>query len=42
MPTFMCFLNWIDQGAKTLKDGPNRYEATKALVTQLGGRHWPI
>jgi len=38
MPTFMCFLNWTDQGAKSLKDGPKRYEATKALVTQLGGR----
>jgi uncharacterized protein with GYD domain len=38
MPTFMCFLNWTDQGAKAVKDGPKRYEATKALVTRLGGR----
>ena len=36
MPTFMCFLNWTDQGAKSLKDGPKRYEATRAMVTQLG------
>src|SRR5439155_19661460 len=28
MPTFMCFLNWTDQGAKAIKDGPKRYEAT--------------
>jgi hypothetical protein len=34
----MCFLNWTDQGAKTLKNGPKRYEATKALVARLGGR----
>src|SRR3984957_15854581 len=38
MPTFMCFLNWADQAAKALKDAPKRYEATKALVTKLGGR----
>ena len=38
MPTFMCFLNWTDQAAKALKDAPKRYEATKALVTRLGGR----
>ena len=38
MPTFMCFLNWTDQGAKAVKEAPKRYEATKALVTKLGGR----
>jgi len=38
MPTFMCFLNWTDQGAKAVKDAPQRYEATKALVAKLGGR----
>jgi uncharacterized protein with GYD domain len=38
MPTFMCFLNWTDEGAKAVKDGPKRYEATKALVSQPGGR----
>jgi uncharacterized protein with GYD domain len=38
MPTFMCFLNWTDQGAKAVKDAPNRYEATKALITRMGGR----
>jgi uncharacterized protein with GYD domain len=38
MPTFMCFLNWTDQGARAVKDAPKRYEATKALITRLGGR----
>jgi len=34
----MCFLNWTDQGAKAIKDGLARYEATKALIAGLGGR----
>ncbi len=38
MLTFMCFLNWTDQGAKAVKDGMSRYEAAKALVAGLGGR----
>jgi uncharacterized protein with GYD domain len=38
MPTFMCFLNWTDQGAKAVKEAPKRYEATKAIVDKLGGR----
>jgi uncharacterized protein with GYD domain len=38
MPAFICFLNWTDQGAKAVKEAPKRYEATKALVTKLGGR----
>jgi len=38
MPMFMCFLNWTDEGAKTVKDGPARYEAAKSLATGLGGR----
>jgi uncharacterized protein with GYD domain len=38
VPTFMCFLNWTDQGAKAVKDAPQRYQAAKALVEKLGGR----
>ena len=38
MPTFMCFLNWTDQGAKAVKDAPQRHQAAKALVEKLGGR----
>jgi uncharacterized protein with GYD domain len=38
MVTFICFLNWTDQGAKAVKDASKRYEATKALVAKLAGR----
>ncbi len=38
MLTFMCFLNWTDQGAKAVKDAVARSEAVKALVAGLGGR----
>jgi uncharacterized protein with GYD domain len=38
MPTFMCFLNWTDQGAKAVKEAASRYENSKALVEGLGGR----
>jgi uncharacterized protein with GYD domain len=38
MSTFICFLNWTDQGAKNAKDVVNRYQRSKALVEKLGGR----
>jgi uncharacterized protein with GYD domain len=38
MPTFICFLNWTDQGAKNAKDSVKRYQASKAMVEKLGGR----
>ena len=38
MPTFMCFLNWTDQGAKTAKDASKRYQASKAMAEKLGGK----
>ena len=38
MPTFMCFLNWTDQGAKAVKDAARRYEDSKDIVAKLGGR----
>jgi len=38
MPTFICFLNWTDQGAKNAKDVVNRYQRSKAMVEKLGGR----
>lgn len=38
MPTFMCFLNWTDQGAKNLKDVPRRREVVKSQIEKLGGR----
>jgi uncharacterized protein with GYD domain len=38
MLTFVCFLNWTDQGAKAAKDLPARAKATNDLITGLGGR----
>ncbi|MDR3529736.1 MAG: GYD domain-containing protein [Rhodopila sp.] len=38
MLTFVCYLNWTDQGAKAVKDAVKRYEATKTLIAGLGGR----
>ncbi len=38
MPTFMCFLNWTDQGAKAAKDVNKRHQAAKALAEKLGGK----
>ncbi len=38
MPTFIVFLNWTDQGAKNLKDGPKRSDAVKGLIEKNGGK----
>ena len=38
MPTFICFLNWTDQGAKNAKDSGKRYQAAKSMAENLGGR----
>jgi len=38
MPTFIIFLNWTEQGAKTAKDAGKRTAASKALAQKLGGR----
>ena len=38
MPTFICFLNWTEQGAKNAKDASKRAQATKAMAEKLGGR----
>jgi uncharacterized protein with GYD domain len=38
MPTFICFLNWTDQGAKNAKDSPKRYQAARAMAEKLGGK----
>jgi uncharacterized protein with GYD domain len=39
MPTFICFLNWTDQGAKNAKDAVKRNQAGKAMAEKLGGRY---
>ncbi|MDE2227797.1 MAG: GYD domain-containing protein [Alphaproteobacteria bacterium] len=38
MMTFICYLNFTEQGVKAIKDVPKRHEAAKALVQKLGGR----
>jgi uncharacterized protein with GYD domain len=38
MPTFICFLNWTDQGAKTARESSKRYQASKSMAEKLGGR----
>jgi len=36
--TFMCLLNWTDQGARDIKDGAKRAAASKELIERFGGR----
>jgi uncharacterized protein with GYD domain len=38
MPTFICFLNWTDQGAKNAKDSGKRYQASRNVAEKLGGK----
>jgi uncharacterized protein with GYD domain len=38
MPTFICFLNWTDQGAKNAKESGKRYQAGKNIAEKLGGK----
>jgi len=38
VPTFMCFLNWTEQGVKHAKDAGKRHKAAKAMAEKLGGK----
>jgi len=38
MPTFMCFLNWTEQGVKNIKDIGKRSKAASTLAEKLGGK----
>lgn len=38
MPTFMCFLNWTEQGVKHAKDAGKRTKAAHAVAEKLGGK----
>ena len=38
MPTFMCFINWTDQGAKTAKETGRRSQIAKERAEKLGGK----
>ena len=37
MPTFISLVNWTDQGIKNVKDSPNRAEAARAALKEMGG-----
>jgi uncharacterized protein with GYD domain len=36
--TFICYLNWTDQGAKNAKDVGKRHQAGRNRAEKLGGR----
>ena len=38
MPTFICFLNWTDQGAKNAREANKRFQASKSMAEKLGGK----
>ena len=38
MPTFICLLNWTDQGAKNAKDAVKREQASRSIAQKLGGK----
>ena len=37
MPTFISYVNFTDQGIRDLKDAPNRVEAARSALKNLGG-----
>jgi uncharacterized protein with GYD domain len=37
MPTFISYVNFTDQGIRDLKNAPNRIEAARAALKNLGG-----
>jgi uncharacterized protein with GYD domain len=36
MPTFICSLNWTDQGIRAVKDAPKRAQAARDLAKKVG------
>ena len=36
MPTFLCAMNWTDQGIRTVKDLPKRVKAGYDLAKKVG------
>lgn len=37
MPTYMSLINWTEQGIRNIKDSPNRLEAAKKSLKDMGG-----
>jgi uncharacterized protein with GYD domain len=38
MPTYVTLFKWTEQGLKTIKNAPGRFEASKKLVESTGGK----
>jgi uncharacterized protein with GYD domain len=37
MPTYFSLINYTDQGIRHIKGSPNRLDAAKKLITDMGG-----
>jgi uncharacterized protein with GYD domain len=37
MPTYMALINWTEQGIRNIKDSPNRLDAAKKSLKDMGG-----
>ena len=37
MATYLMLLNWTDQGIKTVRESPKRFDAAKKLAKDFGG-----
>jgi uncharacterized protein with GYD domain len=38
MPSYLSLINWTDQGARNVKQSPQRLDAAKEAIMQGGGR----
>ena len=38
MPTYVVLANWTDQGIRTVKESPQRLDATKKAIEAAGGK----
>ncbi len=38
MPTYVVLANWTDQGIRTVKDSPQRLDATRKAIEAAGGK----
>lgn len=37
MTTYILLMNWTDQGVKTVRHSPDRLDAAKKLILEMGG-----
>jgi uncharacterized protein with GYD domain len=38
MPTYIAFGSWTDQGARAIRESPQRLDAAKRQLQEMGGR----